>query len=131
MLLFHLRNHPFPELNRNHFRHITTKTVDILVCPEKKDIQHLCPGVRSGIEVTGSTILIVHSIIQFHGFVPVGDVGISIKTIVPRSLGRTFFIRFSSRSFHIELTVQFGLRDIVKIIIWAESVIRIIICTQL
>ena len=58
-----LGNGPFPKLYRYHLGHVATKTVNVFPSPEKQDVPHLFPGVGSRVEVTGTTILIIHSVI--------------------------------------------------------------------
>ena len=99
--------------------------------PKHQNIQHFGPCVGNRIEVTGATILIIHSIIQFDRFVPVIDVGIGVKTIVAGGLGRKLFIRFTGCTLHVKLSMQLRLRDVIEIIVRAERIVRIIVHAQL
>ena len=72
-------------------------------------------------------VLVIHSIIQLYSFVPIGDVWISIKTVVSGSFCRKLPIRFGGCTFHVKLAMQFRFRDIIEVIIWAERIIGIIV----
>lgn len=80
--------------------------------------------------MASAAIQIVYSIVQLDGFVPVVDVRCSVKTVVTCGFGRIFVVRLCCTFFHIELGTQLGLRYIVEIIVRAEGVVRVIVCSQ-
>ena len=80
--------------------------------------------------MASAAIQIIYSIVQLDGFVPVVDVRCSVKTVVTCGFGRIFVVRLCCTFFHIELGTQLGLRYIVEIIVRAEGVVRVIVCSQ-
>ena len=118
--LFHLRDHPVPEFNRNHFRHVAPETVHPFSRPEKQDIQHLRPCIGNRIEMRGTAVHIINAIIQFDRLIPVVLSGTGTKAIVPRDFRRKFAI-FKIFLLSTELQTQGLPRYIIEIIIGIES----------
>ena len=87
-LLLYSWNSPIPELNGNHLCHIATEAINSFSRPEQQDIQHFTPGIRYWREMTSATILIIDTIIQLNGLIPVVYSRSRAKTIVSGHLGR-------------------------------------------
>ena len=103
----------------------------MLLRPKHQNGQHFIPCIGNGVEMAGTAILVIHAIIQFDRLIPVIDIGICVKAVISGSFGRELFIRFGSSAFHIKLSMQFRLRNIIEVVIRAERIIRIVICSQL
>ena len=84
-LLLYSWNSPIPELNGNHLCHVATEAINSFSRPEQQDIQHFTPSIR---EMTSATILIIDTIIQLNGLIPIVYSRSRAKTIVSGHLGR-------------------------------------------
>ena len=127
--LFHLRDHPVPEFNRNHFRHIAPETVYPFFRPEKQDIQHLRPCIGNRIKMQGTAVHIINTIIQLDRLIPVVLSGTGTEAIVPRDFRRKFTI-FKIFLLSTELQAQSLPRYIIEIIIRIESFRSIVFLPQ-
>ena len=94
-LLLHLRNGIMPKLYGHHLRHVTTESIDSLFHPEEQNVSHLLPRVGNGVEMACTSADIIHTVVEFHGFVPVVAAGPRIKEIIPGGFSRHFEIRIT------------------------------------
>ena len=85
-----------PECSRHHLCHIAAETIYTLACPIKQDIRHLAPCIwhRLIMIASASRITIIHSIVEFHGLIPVVAARTVVKAVVTRCLSRTLLILF-------------------------------------
>ena len=128
--LLHLRDHPVPEFNRNHFRHIAPETVHPFSRPEKQDIQHLRPCIGNRIEMRGTAVHIINTIIQFDRLIPIVLSGTGAEAIVTRDFAAQFAI-FKIFLLSSELQAQGLPRYIIEIIIGIESFRSIVFLSQI
>ena len=92
IFLLHLPGDPSPKLGWHHLGHVTTETVDTLGSPEAQDVEHLVPGVGNGVEVAHTSGIVVDTIVELDGLIPVVASRGIVEMVVARGLGRHLLV---------------------------------------
>ena len=131
-LRFHLSNCIMPELYRHHLRHVTAESVDALFHPIEQNGRHLLPRVGNRIEMARSSSHIVHSIIEFHRFIPVIATGPSVEKIISGSFRRHFQVGIAGSRGRDEVIGMQGLPPaIIEIIAYRKGHFAVIVSSQI
>ena len=129
--VLHLICSPLPEGGRYHLGHIATEAIDTLLGPEQQDIRHLAPSVGDRIKMPYPTGIVVETIVQLHGFIPVVHARCIMEAIVSSSLGRLFQIRILFTMIEVEIRREPLSGTVVEIVLRTETKLRVILLTQI
>ena len=122
---FHLRQRPFPELHRHHLRHVASESVHAFLSPECEYVSHLLPCVRRRVEVACSASAVVHSVVQFHGLVPVVDRRMRREHVVAGRLGWVLLIALG-----VELRHETFVRHVVEVVLRVERLRAVVLASE-
>ena len=124
MQVLHLVRSPCPESRRYHLGHVAPESVNALLSPEEQDVGHLVPCVGDGVEVSVAGPVVL-AVVQLHGLVPVVLARVVVEVVVASRFRRKFLVVGN-----VERRLQLASGAIVEIVLRIESVIGIIVGTE-
>lgn len=130
MGFLYLGNDPVPEFYGYHFGHVAAKSVDAFLGPVLEYVVHFVPCVGDWVEVACVSVGVVYSVIEFDGFVPVGDAYPGVKFVVACGSGRVFVVGFVPACVEVEVAAKLFAGEVIVVVLGGEWYVCIIVLSE-